>query len=135
MQNNMNKNKLKFIIVSLFILILPCVTFAALVPCGNPDQPACNIDYFIMMINSIIDWFITMATVVFTISLVYGGYLYMTSGSNPGNKEKASGIMWNTLKGFVIILTAWVIVHTILNALVPDNSSIFKFIGTGGIKF
>ncbi len=119
----------------LLLIILPTITFATLVTCDGGAGDACNIDSFIEMINIIINWFITMATVVFTISAIYGGYLYMTSGSNPGNKEKAKTVLLRTLTGFVIILTAWVIVHTILNALVPEGSTIFKFIGTGGIKF
>ena len=130
-----NKNILVCIVSLLLTLILPIITFAALVPCGNSDQPACNISYFIYMVNAIINGIIGIATVIFAISLIYGGFLYLTSGENPGNKEKAKSMLWRTLIGFVIILTAWVIVHTILNALVPEGSTIYEFIGTGGITY
>ena len=126
-------------IASVFILtlfILPVLTHAGLVPCGNPDQTPCDFTFFIQMINDIITWIISMATVIFTISAIYGGFLYMTSGDNPGNKEKAKGILWNTILGFVIILASWLIIFTILNALIPKDSahqSIFNFIG--GIRY
>ena len=109
----------------LFILVVPFFTSAKLVTCDGPD---CDFDKFIEMINGIINWIIGIATVIFTISAVWGGFLYVTSGMNPGNKEKAKGILWNTLIGFVIILVGWVIVYTILYALVPENSTVFNFL-------
>lgn len=117
------------ILISFFTIFLPIVSFAAgLVLCGNPDQPACNFSYAVDMINEMVKWIISMATTIFIISAIYGGFLYMTSGENPGNKAKAKGILWNTLLGFVIILTAWLIVYTILINLAPDNETIFKFL-------
>src|SRR3989339_477969 len=99
-----------------------------LVLCGNPDQPACDFSYAVLMINKIIDWIIGMAGGIFTVSFIYGGFLYMTSGTKLGDKEKAKKILWNTLYGFVIILVSWLIVYTLLNYLVPKDSSIFQFI-------
>jgi hypothetical protein len=134
----MNKKFLAQILsfILLFIFILPLISLAAdpLVPCGNTikyvDGKAvtCNFDDFILMINGIIKWIISIAGVIFTLSAIWGGYLYMTSGSNPGNKDKAKSVLWSTLIGFVIILTAWLIVYTILVNLVSDSSSIFRFI-------
>jgi hypothetical protein len=112
----------------LFMFMLPIFTNAALVPCGNPTQPPCDFNYFVLMINGIINWIIGIAGVIFTISAIYGGFLYMTSGENPGNKAKAKTILWSTLLGFVIILTAWLIVYTILTYVVPSDSDIFRFI-------
>jgi len=106
-----------------------------LVHCDGSDSNPCDFNAFVDLINRIINWIISIAGVIFTISLIWGGYLYMTSGENPGNKDKAKGILWNTLKGFVIILVSWLIVYTILNTLVPTGSdyrgSIFRFIGNG----
>lgn len=98
-----------------------------LVTCDGSD---CDIDAFIKMINNIINWIIGISITIFAISLIWGGFLYMTSGENTGNKEKAKTIIWSTLKGFVIILVAWVIVYTILNTLVkdPGSNTIFKFL-------
>ena len=131
----------------LFVLLMPFLTQAALVNCGNNITPgskivdgkvvqvmigACDFTDFIELINNIINWIISIAGVIFTISAIYGGFLYMTSGENPGNKEKARSILWNTILGFVIILCAWLIVYTLLTYLIPvgdEYKSIFQFLG------
>jgi hypothetical protein len=136
------KNK-KFLagVVSLlffFVLFLPVLTQAAdarLVQCGNSDSSGvianpCDFTDFVGLINRIIYWVISIAGVIFTISFIYGGFLYITSGVKPGNKEKAINLLWNTLLGFVIILISWLIVYTIINVLVDDSQKtlILKFI-------
>lgn len=138
------KDKKIFINISslilIFVFILPIFVSAkggdsgfnfgkSLVTCDGSAGYPCDFDAFIKMINRIINWIISISTVIFAISLIYGGFLYMTSGENPGNKSKAIDIMWNTLKGFVIVLIAWLIVYTILINLVDEKSSIFRFIG------
>jgi hypothetical protein len=142
--NFINKNKkisafiISAFLVSLFLIPLsshaqdaagygPPAPPDSLVTCDGVNVK-CNIDTLIGMINNIIDWIISIAGVIFTISCIYGGFLYITSGENPGNKAKAKSIMYSTLIGFVIILVSWLIVYTILDTLAPDNTSILKFI-------
>lgn len=120
-----NNKRIFASVVSLIILILPIITLAKLVTC---DGPNCNFSSFVSMINGIINWIISIAGVIFAISAIWGGFLYMTSGTSLGDKEKAKSILWSTLVGFVIILCAWLIVYTILNTLAPGNESILKFI-------
>jgi len=116
------------------IILMPFLMHAAdkgLVPCDGSAQDPCNFDQMIVMINGIIKWIISIAMVIFTISAIYGGFLYMTSGDKPGNKDKAKTILWSTLTGFVIILVAWLIVFTLLKTVVRNGTgnSIFNFIG------
>ena len=101
-----------------------------LVPCDGVTYE-CDIDAFIRMINGIIKWIISIAGVIFAISFIYGGFLYLTSQGDEGKKGKAKDVLWSTLKGFVIILVAWVIVYTLLNTLVNKDSlpDVLKFIG------
>jgi hypothetical protein len=139
----MKKTNIKYallFIFSLVAIILPSISFAALVNCGNSVvgtdgvttiPNSCGFDDAVFMINGTINWIIGLAGVIFTISFVYGGFLYMTSGINPGNKAKAKSLLWNTLLGFVIMLTAWLIVYTLLTYLVPSDSTIFRFIRGG----
>jgi len=115
----------------LFVLLMPVLTQAKLVTCDGSAASPCTTDSFVGMINGIINWIISIAGVIFTISCIYGGFLYMTSGENPGNKAKAKSILYSTLIGFIIILVAWLIVYTILHTLAPDNKSILQFINGG----
>jgi len=119
---SLNK-KIAILFLALILLIIPLVFVSAqtsrIVPCDGAD---CNFNSFIQLINNIINWIISIAGVIFTISLIYGGFLYMTGGDKPANKEKAKTLLWSTLKGFVIILVSWLIVYTIIKTLVPDGA-------------
>lgn len=130
-----------------FVFIFPVITMALeylpIIQCGigstapsvasnNAIGGGCDFADFIDTINRVINWIISIAGVIFTISAIYGGFLYMTSGDNSGNKEKAKNILSSTIIGFIIILTAWLIVYTILVNLTSDSvykDSIFRFIG------
>lgn len=126
--------KIGSFILVLFLLILPFLVSADLITCGGPTQgeKACDFNSFIGTLNGIIDWIISIAFVIFALSFIWGGYLYLTSGVKPANKDKAKTVLWSTFIGFVIILVAWLIVHTLLVYLVDKSGasdSIFNFIG------
>ncbi len=114
-------------LLMLFIFLIPIISFAKLVTCDGAD---CDFNKFVEMINEIINWIIGIAGVIFTISFIYGGFLWMTSGGDSGKTGKARDILWSTLKGFVIILVSWLIVYTIIHTLVDpgQEDSILKFI-------
>lgn len=118
---------LSLAIFSFFIFPFFAKAWNGLVPCDGVDTK-CNFNQLVSMINLIIDWIISMSTIFFTLLCVYGGFLYMTSGPNPGNKQKAKKLLYSSLTGFIIILISYVIVVTILKALVPDDSYIFRFL-------
>jgi len=135
-------------VIILFVFILPVVIFAAnaytpLITCGNSPHTdkvgtttvidgACTFGDFIDTVNRIINWIISIAGVIFTISAIRGGFMYMTAGENAGNKTKAREILSNTIIGFIIILVGWVVVFTVLNIFVNKDviegtPSIFNF--------
>lgn len=115
-------------ILTTFILLLVFLPMLVLgevvtkiVPCTGAVD--CDFNALIKMVNNIINWILAAANVIFAISFVYGGFLYMTSGDKPGNKEKAKSILWSTLTGFVIILVAWLVVRLILTTLVDTDKA------------
>jgi hypothetical protein len=142
----LSKNKIFITSLVIFIFcvfLLPTLSFAQtatdpgpmpqkrLVTCDGSVEDPCNLTKFVDMINRIIDWIISIAGVIFTISLIYGGFLYLTAGENPGNKETAKKVITSTFYGFLIILFSWLIVYTILTILTGDkngSSSIFIFL-------
>lgn len=54
------------------------------------------------------------------ISLIYGGYIYMTAGSNDSQRTKAKNIIIWTLSGVAVAVLAGIIVAAVIN-LVVDN--------------
>jgi hypothetical protein len=118
----------------LLIILLPFISNADLITCGGPTtgEKACDFNSFVGTLNGIIDFIIKTSFVIFTLTFIWGGFLYVTSGVKPGNKDKAKTVLWSTFSGFIIMILAWLIVHTILVYLVDDGAgyeSIFKFIG------
>lgn len=133
------------IIIPVFVLlmiVLPFLGQAALVNCGNTVSVSssasgdystsgeCDFTDFVNLLNNFVKWVISLAGVIFTISLIWGGFLYMTSGEKPANKDKAKTILRSTLYGFIIILCAWLIVYTIIIYVVDPKQQgfILKFI-------
>ena len=120
-------------------------SFLPLIQCGNSTttdakgqivlKHPCDFSDAVATVNRIINWVISIAGVIFTVSCIWGGFLYATSGQKPANKDKAKTILWSTFSGFIIILIAWVVIHLILvtfidtSASKPGNKNIFNFIG------
>lgn len=94
-----------------------------LVPCGGKnengtEQPECNFGYLITMANTVIHFVLfDLAMPVAALLFAYAGWLYLSSGANPGNRTKAKAIFIDVLIGFAIALAAWLIINTILTGL------------------
>lgn len=43
--------------------------------------------------------------------------MYLSSGANPKNKEKGKKVISNSLIGFGLVLSSWLIIKTILTVL------------------
>ena len=92
---------------------LAAVPGTPLVPCGGENQKPCGYCDFIALGNNLLQFFVYAAGAIATLLFVYAGILYVTSGPNPGNIEKAHRIFWHVLIGLTITLAAWLIVHTL----------------------
>lgn len=132
-----------FIPVLFFILILiPIFANAAnIVPCGgwNYDsngnrttkQDPCGFDDLLKLVNNIINWIILISVPVAAGVFAWAGLKYMTT-SVVEQKSEAKTMITKTLIGFVAILSAWIIVTTITNALL--NSDFIKEVPVEGVK-
>lgn len=116
---------MKKVLVSLFIfLFVGLVTptafagdtgIAQLSGCTGLDCSACNVVY---MANGLITWLIGILFVVFALLLAIAGVKLVTSGGNHHALDEAKGSFMNAIIGFIIILSAWLIVDTIMRGLV-----------------
>src|SRR3989344_5791287 len=94
-----------------------------IVPCSGPD---CNFESLLRLARNIIDFLIVVSLPLTGISFIYAGFLYITAGGNEGKNKKNHDIFWKVLWGFVFLLSAWLIVQTILAALLKDAYSFVK---------
>jgi len=91
-----------------------------IVPCVD----ACDFKDFIALLKNAIDFGIYVAPMIAAIIFAYGGFLYMTAGSNQGQTEKAKEVFRLTLIGLVFVFGAWLIVNTVLSTLTTSDFSI-----------
>lgn len=105
-------------------LLLPVLVFSGgIVPCNGPD---CNFDSLLQLARNIIDFLIVVSIPLAVIAFIYAGFSYITAGGNEGKIKKAHDIFWKVLWGFVFVLSAWLIVQTILAALLKEDYSFLQ---------
>lgn len=102
------------------------LTYSGLVQCdgvtteGETErQKKCDFAALVSMVNYIIRWLFGLTIPIFAGIGAYAGFLYMTP--NPSNRTKANKMLWAAVVGFVIMLSAWLIVTTLLKWLVRDT--------------
>ena len=115
----MKKLKSIFLITTLIILFLvPDITQAGLVPCGGPNQPACEICHLFVMLDGTIDF--VLFNIVFplgTLLLVIGGGMFMLSSGEPQKITSAKKILFSTIVGLIIIFSSWLMVNTLMTGI------------------
>ena len=91
---------------------------AGLVPCGGPaPEKPCDFDFLVEMAQNIIRFLIIIGGSLGAVSFAYAGWLYLTSGGNPGKVTAAKDIFIKVIIGFIFMIAAWLIVTLIVNTL------------------
>lgn len=100
------------------VVCLPYVVFASIVqPCGGDGGSGCGWADVISLINRIITYLLTIATILAVVSFIYAGFLLITAGGNSGKVSQAKDIFGSVVIGLVLAYGAWIIVHFIFAAL------------------
>lgn len=105
----------------ILILVIPLFSFAQntnLIVCEGPDN--CTFDKLIELGVNFINFLIYLAIPLSAISFVWAGAILLTSGGKESARDKAKTIMTKTGIGLIIVLAAWLIVKTVLLALLQD---------------
>lgn len=107
------------------------IAFAAaqgLVPCGTASgaqnymqATACNLCDLGRLVQGIINFLIGLAIPAAALLIAWAGVLYFTAGGDTGKYAKAIGIFKHVILGFVLALTGWLIVQTVLYAVFKDS--------------
>ncbi len=67
-------------------------------------------------LTMIVNYFLYFLGLVATIMVIYGGFLYITSGGDDAGAEKGKKILLYAAIGIVVILISYALVNTILGA-------------------
>mgnify|MGYP001587001626 CR=1 FL=1 len=115
-------------IILITFIIVPVFTLAQgpFVPCGGNiidangniigKQPECSYKHLLELVNKIINWIIMISVPVAAGVFAWAGFKYMTTGISD-QKSEAKAMINKVFIGFVVILSAWIIVNTITSAL------------------
>jgi hypothetical protein len=88
--------------------------------CSGTDCSACNV---VDLTNGLIKWLIGFLFVLFAVLVAYAGFGLVTSGGNHHALDEAKSRFMNAFIGMIIILSAWLIVDTIMRGLVGNASN------------
>jgi hypothetical protein len=114
------QTKIFFLLFFLVFLSSPFLANAQIVPCGGPGQEPCGYQHLIVLVNRIINWIIMISMPIAAGAFAYAGILYMTTGVSD-KKSEAKTMIRKVFIGFICILSAWIIVTTITNALLKQE--------------
>jgi len=90
-----------------------------LIPCGSIGQPECNLCFFFVLINNILDVFtFYIATPAGLLVLGYAALIMIWKKGEPGSLAKAKGIVFRVFLGMIIIWSAWLIINYLVENLV-----------------
>ena len=121
-----------FVLLLLFVL-LPDVVLAqpvltgdtgGIVPCSGRDCGTCET---LTLANRIVSFIVTIMIAIAVVLLALGGFRLVTSGGNRGEYERAKGSLQSVFIGIIIILASWLIVDTMLRALLFGGGLIRNF--------
>ncbi|NTV41527.1 MAG: hypothetical protein HGA61_04645 [Candidatus Moranbacteria bacterium] len=106
-----------FFLIGLFFFVHNASAAGGLVPCGKTGEAMCTLCDLIKGINGIIQYLLKLSVGVALTAIAVGGVIYAASVGNPKMIETAKEAMKNALIGLLIILTAWLIINTLLLAI------------------
>ncbi len=101
--------------------VLPAVTQAAgLVPCDGVVV-RCQACKFIELINNLVRWLIVFLTLLCGLLAAIAGLKIVMSGGDSHARSDAKEMFTNVLVGFLILLSAWLIVDTVMKSFVDTS--------------
>ena len=103
---------------------IPCNGVVDANPSGGlqaSQNHACTFQDLVNGSKAFANEIVQIGLIVAPLILAYVGWLFITSGDNPDNRNTAKKIGWNVVKGLAMMMLAWVVVNLILTALLKPN--------------
>lgn len=99
-----------------------------LMQCGGTGQPCCDFNEAAILVNRIINWFLSIAVVVAAITFSVAGANILLNPDNPSKRSEAWAMFRKTVWGIVIILLAWLVINTLVKTLVNTGVDATRFL-------
>ena len=114
--------KISLIVLLASIVLIPLITNAGLVPCGEEGNP-CQLCHFFVLIDNVIDFvLIQLVPPLAVLMLVIGGIMFVgaTLEFLPGGPtllSDAKKLMTSVIIGLIIIYGGWIIIGLFLSTI------------------
>ena len=89
-----------------------------LIPCNGPDCNACHV---VELANRVMNFLITIMSIIGVLVMVIAGFKMVTSGGNTASWESGKKMFGSVVIGIILVLAAWLIVDTILKILTEEG--------------
>jgi len=99
------------------------------IPCGfdndgdgivSGKDEECNFDDLLYLVQNLLNWLVIISFPISVITFSWAGFILMTTAV-VDKKSEAKKMLGKVLLGFIIILSAWLIVRTIVNVFLEDG--------------
>ena len=97
----------------------------SIVPEACRSACPCGVGAALQFVQNIMNVMISLALIALTFFLVWAGFLFIMSATNPESRSKAKGMLLNAFIGLFIVLSAWLIVDFILKTLYDPSDKKF----------
>ncbi|MCA9359292.1 hypothetical protein KC926_03745 [Candidatus Kaiserbacteria bacterium] len=114
------------LLIICLVLYPELASAAGLVNCSGTTCSACN---FIELGNRIVVWLIMIMFMIFAVIAVSAGWGLVTSGGNTSALQEAKGKFTNAFIGLIIVLAAFLLVDSIMKALLDGGTGTIKGYG------
>jgi len=106
------------------LLQIPVFVYAdGLVPCGGDGEEACQMCHAVQLVVGTTGWLVGILSIVAAILFIVAGFRILTAQGNPGVLQQAKSMIVNVAIGFVIILSAWLLIDLLMKTLVGEGMS------------
>jgi hypothetical protein len=119
---NIKKNKRILLLLSLCLFVFPVLAFAAAnlnyTPMEKIPGLTTNSGNFVTYVLAIYKFGIWTIGIAALLMIMIGGFMYIASAGNNASMEKAKGIIYDSVIGILMALTAWLLLYVINPELV-----------------
>jgi hypothetical protein len=108
----------------MFVFMIPVLAADGdgIVPCGH--DKACTLCDLITGLKKLFDYGITTIIIICLACATFAGVMYVVSSGNESTMESAKNFLKASLIGLAVVLSAWVIVNTVITVLIPTQSDL-----------
>lgn len=109
------------VLLALTLLIVAVPALAQALPELIPCTDDCTFQHLLQLVKNIINFIVAIAVPLASVVIMYAGIKLVLSRTNETERSEAKKVLWTAVWGLVIVLAAWLIVNTILVALLRED--------------